>query len=168
MTPDNPNGGEQATTDPEVLRVVVDNEAGVAPERAVRAGYVAAREVPAVLGLQNGEGREILGQIRHGIPYHDRLGEEDVYLIAASAVARPLARGTLAPVGTTGAALRQLYDQGCRGLADVDMDELLWRILADVQSSYSLALREAAVPDATVADVTTTVQDYLANHYGSD
>jgi hypothetical protein len=158
----------QDASEDRVLRVIVDHEVGIAPERAVRAGYLETSELADILGIHSTEAAEIIEQLRRRIPYHDRLGEEDLYLIPAAAVGAPYARRRLSPASTRGAELRQLYDRGCRGLEDIDMDELLWRIFADVQSSYTLALQHAEVPAQTVAEVTATVEDYMANHYGGE
>jgi hypothetical protein len=148
-----------------ILRVIVDHQADVAPNRTVRAGYMTPTDLGEWLGVGTGEGAAIIERLRHGIPHRDRRGEEDVYLIAASAIGHPQ---PVVPAEKAGVELRELYDQGCRGLADVNMDELLWRIFADVESSYQLALYGAGVANATIAQVSATVQDYLANHYGSD
>lgn len=149
-----------------ILRVIVNHEAGVAPERTVRADYLDAGALAAVLGIHSSQADDITTRLRQGIPYHDRGGGRP--LPDPSRRGRSPTRAPRAPARHhTGRQLRRLYDQGCRGVADMDMDELLWRIFADVQDSYSLALRHEHVAERTVAEVTTTVADYLANHYGS-
>lgn len=60
------------------------------------------------------------------------------------------------------------FDEGLQGLADHDMHGLLWEILADVTDSYNLAMHQAGIASDVVESVTTTVMDYLANHYGDD
>lgn len=49
--------------------------------------------------------------------------------------------------------------------------EILWDIIADIQSSYRLAMENVEghfiAPDA-ITEVEKTVEDYLANHYGDD
>lgn len=60
------------------------------------------------------------------------------------------------------------YDAGCRGVKDIDMNELLWEIIDDVRDSYRLAMHNAGVNTATASVVTTTVSDYLANHYSDE
>ena len=73
-----------------------------------------------------------------------------------------------APEPPTGRDLREMYDDGAQGRADVDMGELLGAILADVQDSYRLAMQDAGVHPATAHVVDTTVTDYIVNHYGDD
>jgi hypothetical protein len=160
-----PPAGATSDAGEEILRVILDHEAGLAPERTVRAEYLTPTDLVEWLDVSSNEGAAIIGRLRRGIPYHDRLSEEDVYLISAGAVGHPQPSR---PIANTGAELRELYDQGCRGVADIDMDELLWRIFADVRSSYSLALHNAGVANTTIAAASATVDDYLANHYGSN
>jgi hypothetical protein len=155
---------ETANADREmILRVVVDHRAGASATRTIRADYMTPTALLKWLGI-TWKGPVVLERLRQGIPLRDRRGEEDVYLIAASAVGHPQpAAITIQP----GAELRELYDQGCRGAADVDMDELLWRIFADVHCSYRLALNGAGIAEATITEAAGTVEDYLANRYGS-
>lgn len=168
--PNDPDQAFPAHTAPRqrVLRVSVDHDRGTAPEHAVRAEYLDANELAGILGLDPTQAAKILDRLGRGIAHHDRLGDEDLYVIPATAIEHPQQRREPPNGATPGEELRQLYDQGCRGLADVDMGDLLWRIFADVQDSYSLALREAGVHCTTAAVVTASVEDYLANHYGSE
>lgn len=81
--------GAAATTasEPAILRLIVDHESGPASERTVRASFLSSEEIADGLGdIDGAELAEITAALRRGIPYHDRLGEQDVYLIAASAV----------------------------------------------------------------------------------
>jgi hypothetical protein len=156
-----------ATGAGQVLRIVVDRRARVAPEDTVRTGYIDESELAAALGVKSAVATAATETLRRGMPYHTRLEQEELYLIPAAALGAA-AHGRARRPATSGQELRLLYDHGARGLADIDMDELLWRIFDDVHSSYALALRHAAVPESTVTEVTTNVEDYLANHYGSE
>jgi hypothetical protein len=81
--------GAAATTasEPAILRLIVDHQADLAPERTVRAGFLSYEEIADALGDVDGADlAEITAALRSGIPYHYQLGDEDVYLIAASAV----------------------------------------------------------------------------------
>lgn len=58
------------------------------------------------------------------------------------------------------------YDRGCRGEADVDMRGILWEVIADVGSSYELAMQGMQLGQDIIAEVNNEVGDYLASHYG--
>ena len=64
--------------------------------------------------------------------------------------------------------LMQQFELGAQGLADVDMVGILWNIIADIQDSYTLAMQGAGIAPEVMQEVTETVTDYLANHYGED
>jgi hypothetical protein len=64
--------------------------------------------------------------------------------------------------------LMEQFHKGARGEADIDMKDVLWGILADVQSSYRLALEQVGMNDINIESVEKTVTDYLTNHYGDD
>jgi hypothetical protein len=63
-------------------------------------------------------------------------------------------------------------------LADIDfvagdhpmlsVRELMWEVINDIRNSYDLAMFGTGVPDAMRSEVSQTVSDYLANHYGDD
>jgi hypothetical protein len=70
-----------------VLRVIVDEDPAVGPERAVRAGYLQCEEIADALGVSASEARAITDALERGIPYSDTPGEyERLYLIPAGAV----------------------------------------------------------------------------------
>ena len=50
----------------------------------------------------------------------------------------------------------------------VDPRDLLWEILADVMTSWELALDGANVKWDVIERAHDTVMDYLANHYGDN
>lgn len=62
--------------------------------------------------------------------------------------------------------LAELFADGAAGRADVDMQEILWCILADTRDSFRLALKAAGVSADIIESVNATVVDYLVNHYG--
>ena len=43
-----------------------------------------------------------------------------------------------------------------------------WTVFPDIQNSYALAMRHAGVKPDTITEITTTVTDYAANHYGDN
>lgn len=61
--------------------------------------------------------------------------------------------------------LRAQYDDGCKGTSDIDMSELLWQILSDIQHSYRIAMA-GKVPLPVINSIDTEVNDYLVNNYG--
>jgi hypothetical protein len=69
-----------------VLRVIVDRETGLPPERKVRAGLIHRNELADLLGIHTNEAAAILADLGRGIPYQDTVGEEQLYLLAAAAV----------------------------------------------------------------------------------
>jgi hypothetical protein len=70
-----------------LLRVVVDEDPAVAPERAVRAGYLHSDELADVLGLDSGEAQEVIAALERGIPYSEPPGEyERIFVIPRAAV----------------------------------------------------------------------------------
>lgn len=64
--------------------------------------------------------------------------------------------------------LMQDFEAGCKGTADVDMHEVLHAILADVLDSVSLALEGVGMSSTNRKIVRESIEDYIANHYGSD
>jgi hypothetical protein len=69
-----------------VLRVIVDGERGLPPERRVRASLIHRDEVADVLGVHTSEAADRVANLDRGIPYSDVLGEERLYLLTASAI----------------------------------------------------------------------------------
>lgn len=60
--------------------------------------------------------------------------------------------------------LMKEFDDGCRGLSDIDMGSLLFEIIDDVVDSVYVALVDAEVEER--AEIIKTVYDYVGNHYG--
>lgn len=70
-----------------MLRVVVDKDRAVAPERAIRASYLHSDELEETLGLESVEAQEIITALERGIPYSDTPGDyERLYLIPGAAI----------------------------------------------------------------------------------
>lgn len=63
--------------------------------------------------------------------------------------------------------LRQ-FDAGAQGTEDIDMRGVLHAIVADIQDSYTKAMKAHGATDVTAKAVTNTVTDYITNHYGDD
>ncbi|HEV3071853.1 MAG TPA: hypothetical protein VGY76_10570 [Solirubrobacteraceae bacterium] len=70
-----------------LLRVVVDEDPTVAPERTVRAGYLHSDELADVLGLDSVEAQEVIAALEQGIPYSEPPGDhERIFVIPRAAV----------------------------------------------------------------------------------
>lgn len=60
------------------------------------------------------------------------------------------------------------YDDGCKGLRDIDMHSILWEIIEDIQDSYLLAMERSGIVLPRRIQIEAIVSDYLASHYGDD
>jgi hypothetical protein len=60
------------------------------------------------------------------------------------------------------------FDAGAQGTKDIDMRGILHEILADIQDSYTKAMLAHGASDVTAKTVTTSVTDYIVNHYGDN
>lgn len=76
------------------------------------------------------------------------------------------------------------FDAGCSGVADYDMREILHEVIADICSSYTLAINAKLidlfgisgmygnlaqkVAEEMTNDINTTVEGYIVNNYGDD
>lgn len=60
------------------------------------------------------------------------------------------------------------FEQTMNGEASLDIStaDVVHDILSDVRDSFRLAMRTAGVPPAIVAEVDSTVGDYILNNYG--
>lgn len=58
------------------------------------------------------------------------------------------------------------FDQAASGTSDIDIHSVLWELLRDTCDSYSAALAEqTALSHGEIAQINTTVADYLTNTY---
>jgi len=69
----------------QVLRVVIDHGTSVELGRAVRAEYLDEQDAQAVFQ----DSSVVIARLRSGLAYHDRFGEEDIWLIPATAICHP-------------------------------------------------------------------------------
>lgn len=64
------------------------------------------------------------------------------------------------------------FETGTKGLADIDIDSVLWEIIYDILDSVKLACttydntRHPHPQSTTMEHIHTTVEDYITNHYG--